>query len=1186
MRQSLKILSISVLLFPLWGLGGIFAQNYPVQCTPILTPPYSLSWVEYGSSPERLKVQLLLKDLTKSSVEVSLRIRLKGIGVIIENVPDFYTSSPITLLPGVPVMLSGAMLRENFKFENLTAQGVDLEALYAGLSLPSGFYQWEITAFLADQRQVSNVGMAMMTVYKNNPPQITFPQNNAVLLNTGFQNINFTWMPRHRYSTNAAAGTIYTFKIYEIPTEDSGDETDPNVIVNSGVLPLFSTQTFGTNYNYKPSDPVLVPGRRYVIQVQAADANGLDEFENNGFSEVSTFSFGNPSEAPAIKLCKKPSNFLVEKLDEQSVQLTWQEANTEAPIDYLVSYKTENEGVWTERMVQEPSLMLLQLAPAKYQFRVSARCSYGNNSAFTQGEGVELSKPIEENVIPEAEPQDTYVNTDEPVTPPTVYEPEPETEPVIDELNTPIKIILDPADETQTGGTGTGGTGTPTNPKLPKGYEDLPSVPVLPANPTLEQLKAGLKTKKTDCAALLANYQCGQNDIPSVPSGDIIQPNVGDEIAINSIGFEVVELDGSGNGRGIVKVPMFQNAKFGVEFKGIKVAKGGCVVAGQAELSNVDVALLSEEQRKKLAETYEAFNKVLDVVDANAEGVAETFNSVWALMDGIKDRAAKIAAKLSGGQNPSAKEIKDLAKLTENSAAMLQKSLNDIKKQAQTNADAGKVDEMQKIIDQQKASAKALLASAKDIKMGKDNLPTPQDPMEKANTKQQVDALALTNGEDVKKKLEGLKGVSKLVIEYNKISYANGKTVTISNKEAVSGFTLKNVIEGEELAWVVKDGDKVLNNFTANPVGLMWPEGKTKLTLEATQGNRTIVLTLQKKTFTFTGLIAIDKDNKVRKAKQTETLYLVDEEPASRRVVYNVLTNAKKGTDFTELPKWETTFKPNSGVYDGKVLVGQSSLIAETFHSDFPKTGTISTTIDEKKLEVNVQLVPLDKHEVEIIPVNLKNTIYGLREGLKNIKKIEKYVNVSLGIKDAEIVLNQQIYNEEDDKSRFYNVAQEWEAKIGINFGKRYPFAGLTFIPDKVKKYVIFEAYIEPSFDLEFILGEKKTRRFNVNTFDKKDIIKIAKIQGVGGIAIGVEAKLKVPAFEFILDGGAKAELETSVGSQNGAYGFQVALKPLVFYLIGSIGIKETPYNPEIPLFKVNYIHNLTYEIPIYDSFK
>ena len=268
----------------------------------------------------------------------------------------------------------------------------------------------------------------------------------------------------------------------------------------------------------------------------------------------------------------------------------------------------------------------MQLSPAKYQFRVSARCSYGNNSAFTQGESVELSKPIEEKEIPEAEPQDTYTNTDEPVMPPTVYEPEPTPEPNIDELNTPIRIILDPSENPS----------LPDTLKLPKGYENLGSSPVLGNNPTAEQLKEALKSKKTDCAALLANYSCGQNEIIGVPSGDIIQVKTGDEIAINSIAFEVVDLDGSGNGSGIVKVPMFNNAKFGVEFKSIKVAKGGCVVAGEAVLSHVDLALLNEEQRKKLAEAYKTFNKVLAIADSLAPEIVETYNSVADFVEKFK----------------------------------------------------------------------------------------------------------------------------------------------------------------------------------------------------------------------------------------------------------------------------------------------------------------------------------------------------------------------------------------------------------------------------------------------------------------------------------------------------------------------------------------------------------------------
>ena len=627
---------------------------------------------------------------------------------------------------------------------------------------------------------------------------------------------------------------------------------------------------------------------------------------------------------------------------------------------------------------------------------------------------------------------------------------------------------------------------------------------------------------------MLANYQCGQNDIPSVPSGDIIQPNVGDEIAINSIAFEVVELDGSGNGRGIVKVPMFNNAKFGVEFKGIKVAKGGCVVAGQAELSNVDVALLNEEQRKKLAETYEAFTKTLDFVDANAEGVAETFNSVWALMDGIKDRAAKLAAKLRGGQNPTAKEIKDLAKLTENSAAMLQKSLNDIKKQAQ--ADAGKVDEMQKIIDQQKASAKALLSSAKDIKMGKDNLPTPQDPMAKASTQNQVDALAMTNGADVKKKLDGLKG-SNLMIEYNKVAYTNGKTITISNKEAVSGFTLKNVIEGEDLAWVVKDGDKVLNNFTANPVGLMWPDGTTKLTLEATQGNRKMSLTLQRKTFTFTGLIAIDANTPNRRTKLAdETLYLVRSPNDSRTIKYEMTTNAKKN-DFVGIePNWTTTL-PLNNLYEGKVLTGINNTTGETRHTSESK-GSVSAEAFEKTYGVKVEVV--DKYDNQ---ADYTQTLKGIGEVFGIVSYISKKVGTIVPCEVYLPNLNELITNKtfnvgynvlnDEEKDRHYTDKKVFsfkllspkiagfscEKNLGIKFWIIDLSVGSLFFDLNLgsninmshETKIIFETkkessrmYLQGGLELGLDVGAKLGNEWEVNGM-KVGLIATTSVNGSGG---------------------------------------------------------------------------------------
>jgi DNase/tRNase domain of colicin-like bacteriocin len=253
-----------------------------------------------------------------------------------------------------------------------------------------------------------------------------------------------------------------------------------------------------------------------------------------------------------------------------------------------------------------------------------------------------------------------------------VYEPEPTPEPAIDPLNTPLRIILDPSENPS----------LPDTLKLPKGYENLGSLPVLGDKPTVEQLKEALKSSKIDCASYLAGYSCGQHDAPAVPSGDIIQVKTGDEIAINSVGFEVVELDGSGNGKGIVKVSMFNNAKFGVEFKGIKVAKGGCVVAGEAILSNVDVALLSEEQRKKLAETYATFTKVLAIADSLAPQIAETYNSIADLLKAVRAKAKIVIDKIAKNEKPSTKELKDLAKLSETAVNAKKKELEGLKKQA------------------------------------------------------------------------------------------------------------------------------------------------------------------------------------------------------------------------------------------------------------------------------------------------------------------------------------------------------------------------------------------------------------------------------------------------------------------------------------------------------------------------
>ena len=530
----------------------IIAQNYPVQCTPIVSPPYSLSWTDYATSTEKFKVYLLLKDLEKPSVEVTVRIRLKGLGVVLENIPDFVSTRLIVLQPGIPQILSGAQLSDNFSADNLVAQGITLEELYQGTNLPAGFYQWEVTAYLPDQRQVSNTGVTLMTVFRVQPPTITYPANNAILPNTGFQSINFTWVSNSYYSVNTAQGTLYRLRLYEIPEED--EDIDPNVVVNAGILPVFMTEVLATNYLYSSSDPVLTPGKRYALQVQAMDVNGYDQFENNGFSQVVAFTYGTQGQL-ATQRCLRPQEVSIEPVGDAGVVVSWTNPNAEV-LDYTLSYRKTTDDQWIEKQTSESSYTLLQLPASSYEFKVLARCSYVSKSSFSQPQGYIIEQePIDStmqinppsNTIDEDTDytSETYTVSDSNPSqqyPSAVYQAETHSSTTIDILNKPIRIVYE-----------TSSLPDSLKKSLPSGG----ALPQLSSNATVEELKTALNTSKIDCASYLAGYTCGQHDAPSVPSGDIIQVKTGDEIAINSIAFEVVDLDGSGNGKGIVKVPMF-----------------------------------------------------------------------------------------------------------------------------------------------------------------------------------------------------------------------------------------------------------------------------------------------------------------------------------------------------------------------------------------------------------------------------------------------------------------------------------------------------------------------------------------------------------------------------------------------------------------------------------------------------
>ncbi|UBM60704.1 hypothetical protein LAG90_08655 [Marinilongibacter aquaticus] len=599
------------------------AQQYPVDCRVFVTPPYSNRLYDYAESPIKLKVQLLLRDQSKSQLDVSLQIRLKTLGFVVGNPDGFIATQPITLYPGSMKVLSGAELEENFSLVNMESQGIDLAELASGMGLPPGPYEWEVRAFeLFRDRQVSNTATFRMHITQNYPPVLNQPSDGAELTATSPQSVNFSWTPRQSGSL-ASQGLIYTLYIYEVPEGEN-----PKAVVNSGQAPFRVIETAQPNYFYGPFEVPFDTGKTYAWQVQVSDLVGQDMYLNNGFSDISTFTFGKNN-------CQTPQNVQAFVGGDGAVSFEW-EANEQAK-SYVLRYRLSGETQFEEELLFENKFLLLYQSPGNtYEYTVLCNCENGTDSPegrlafFSIPEGDDSGYEQESGEAWVSQPDELYA-AEEYVQDENFFQESGQEETSLDDLlNTPVTIYI-PGEE-----------GADVEPQ---------SLPSDPTGLSTDELKEKLESMKPTCAGIAANYVCGVHDGVPQYGGPLVSVSSGDEVAMNSLVISIVDIDGSGNGRGMIKIPMLNNAKLGVSLTGIQVADGGCIVAGRAELNNVDIAFLNAEQRKKLEEAYALFVQATDAAYANAGAIAETINN---LADFLQ-KARAFVHDYSGGKNEARK---------------------------------------------------------------------------------------------------------------------------------------------------------------------------------------------------------------------------------------------------------------------------------------------------------------------------------------------------------------------------------------------------------------------------------------------------------------------------------------------------------------------------------------------------
>lgn len=262
-------------------------QNYPVQAFVQLTPPYSSYLPDY-SDPfnNQLKVLLTLTDFSVPSYQVKLRLSIEGQGYTIQSA-DLTNFPAILLSPGVPVEISGSDLAPYLATQNLIFNGIDVANYEQSKILPEGPATICIEVVdIPTGAILGNESCAQSWFYKHQSPLLNLPICGSEITPTSPQSVMFQWTPMHM---SIGQNTNYQFELFKVYPE--GD--DPNVVVGNPFLKIADITTSNTFVLYDLTNTPLEIGEEYVWRVRASDISGRDLFNNSGYSQVCTFTYGN-----------------------------------------------------------------------------------------------------------------------------------------------------------------------------------------------------------------------------------------------------------------------------------------------------------------------------------------------------------------------------------------------------------------------------------------------------------------------------------------------------------------------------------------------------------------------------------------------------------------------------------------------------------------------------------------------------------------------------------------------------------------------------------------------------------------------------------------------------------------------------------------------------------------------------
>jgi hypothetical protein len=327
----------------------------------------------YNGSQARMIVTLLNTDLQKPTLNVRLRLNIKGTTVALRN-RDYGSYPLVQLDAGLPVQLSLNDLAPYFNLDNLEVSGIPRSQLQQTGKLPDGFYTFCVDVVEANSGQlISNDKLSCappVWISTSEPPLLNLPRKGEAVAFREPLNIVFNWTPRHMGSPNAAFLTEYEFTLVEL-----WDTTILPEAAFGTMPPLYQTNTNATTLLYGPAEPPLLPGKRYGWRIRAIAKQGVDEFavfSNNGYSEIFYFTLQED--------CQPPQQIAATVANGEAT-ITW--APQPKMFEYLVEYREQDndKAEWFNVKSNEPRAVIRDAIPGhKYEYRVGGSCSLGSKT--------------------------------------------------------------------------------------------------------------------------------------------------------------------------------------------------------------------------------------------------------------------------------------------------------------------------------------------------------------------------------------------------------------------------------------------------------------------------------------------------------------------------------------------------------------------------------------------------------------------------------------------------------------------------------------------------------------------------------------------------------------------------------------------------------------------------------------